>query len=45
MCHGLGRGVLQAGEWNITAERTREEIWACRRSKAPLLERRRDGPP
>ena len=35
----VGEGVLWAGEWNTTAERTWEKVWAYRRSKAPLLGR------
>ena len=43
MCHRWGSGVLQAGEWNTTAEGTQEKVWAYRRSKAPLLGRARGG--
>ena len=32
-------GVLWSGEQNTMAEGTREEVWACRRSKVPLLGR------
>ena len=35
--------MLQAGEWNATAEGTWEKVWAHRRSKAPLLGRARGG--
>ena len=35
--------MLWAGEWNATAEGTQEKVWACRRSKAPLLGRVRGG--
>ena len=40
---GLRSNVPSAGEWNSTAEGSREEVWACRRSKPPLLERVRTG--
>ena len=40
---GLRIGVLQTGEWNARAEGTREEVWAHRRSKVPLLGRVRGG--
>ena len=43
VCHRWGSSVLQAGEWNATAEGTWEEVWAQRRSKAPLLGRARVG--
>ena len=33
----------RAGEQNTTAKGTQEEVWACRRSKAPLLGRAREG--
>ena len=42
-CHGLGSGILQAGEWNIMAEGTQEKVWVPRRRKALLLERVREG--
>ena len=45
---GLRSGVLWVVEWNATTEGTREEVWACRRSKVPLFrksERRRGGMP
>ena len=35
--------MLWAGEWNAMAEGTWEKIWACRRSKVPLLGRVRGG--
>ena len=34
---GLGSSGPRAGEQSTTAERTWEEVWACRRSKPPLL--------
>ena len=40
---GLGSSVPQAGEQNTVAEGTQEEVWAYRRSKAPLLGRVRGG--
>ena len=43
VCHRQGSGVLQAGEWNTTAEGTQEEVWAHRRSKAPLMGRMKRG--
>ena len=43
VCHGLESGELRAEEWNDTAEGTQEEVWACRRSKLPLLGRVRGG--
>ena len=45
---GLGGVVPPAGEQNATTEGTWEEVWAHKRSKAPLLgegERKRGGPP
>ena len=42
VCHRQGSSVLCAGEWNTT-EGTGENVWACRRSKAPLLGRVRGG--
>ena len=35
--------MLWAREWNTTVEGTWEEVWVCRRSKAPLLRRVRRG--
>ena len=35
--------MLQAGEWNTTAEGTQEKFWAHRRNKVLLLERARGG--
>ena len=43
MQHGQGSGTLWAGEWNTTADGTREKVQACRRSKEPLLGRARRG--
>ena len=43
MHHGQGSGVLQAGEQNITEEKTQEKVWAQRRSKVPLLGRVKGG--
>ena len=43
MCHEEGKGVLLAGEWNTMAEGNWEKVWACKRNKAPLLERVRGG--
>ena len=43
MCRGWGSGVLWARDWNATAEGTCEKVWACRRSKVPLLGRARGG--
>ena len=40
---GLERSVPWAGEWDTTAEGTWEEVWAQRRSKAPLSWRARRG--
>ena len=40
---GLGSGVPQTGEQNATAKGSWEEVWAHRRSKAPLLGRTRGG--
>ena len=36
---GLGISVPWSSEWNATAEGTRDEVWAHRRSKSPLLGR------
>ena len=36
---GLGSSAPLAGEQNTTAERTWEEVWACRIKNVPLLER------
>ena len=43
MCHGEVSGVLWAGEWNAMAEGTQEKVWACRKSKVPLLGSARGG--
>lgn len=43
VCNGQGSGVLWDGEWKAMTEGTREKVWACRRSKAPLLVRVRVG--
>ena len=40
---GLRSSVLRAGEWNSIAEGTRKKVWACKRSKVPLLGRVRRG--
>ena len=39
VCQRLRSGMPWAGECNATAEGTWEEVWAHRRSKAPLLGR------
>jgi len=36
---GLRCAVPRAGEWDATPEGTREEVWAHRRGKAPLMGR------
>ena len=45
---GLGLAVWRqpegVREWCATAEEAWEEVWACRRSKVPLLGRAREGP-
>ena len=40
---GLGSGAPWAGQLSTTAEETREEVWAHRRSKAPLSGRAKRG--
>ena len=40
---GLGSTEQWAGEWSTIAEATLEEVWAHRRSKVPLLGKRRGG--
>ena len=43
MRHGWGNGTPQAGEGNTKAEETWEKDQTCRRGKAPLLGRAREG--
>ena len=43
MHHEWESSVLWVGEQDAIAERTWDKVWACRRSKAPLLERERGG--
>ena len=40
---GLGNSVPWARERKARAQGTQKEVWACRRSKAPLLQRARGG--
>ena len=40
---GLRSDVPWAGEWNAMAEGNWEKVWACRRSKVPLLCKVRGG--
>ena len=40
---GLGSSVPWAGEQYTIAKGTQEEVWACRRSKVPLLRRAKGG--
>ena len=44
MCHGLGSGTSRVGEGNAKTEGTQEKVWTCRRGKAPLLGKVREGP-
>ena len=40
---GLGSSVPWGAELSIIAEETWEDVWACRRSKVPLLQRSKGG--